>query len=268
MSPLSLAYSPCPNDTFIFGGIATGQPACAGPAVTIELHDVETLNKRSLTGVYDISKVSFHAYLLAREHYQLLSAGAALGFGCGPVVVGRSKEVLDRPQQARVALPGELTTAALLFRLWKPQVTQFVFVPYDRVLEAVKEGDADAGVIIHETRFVYEREGLMGLKDLGSWWEEETGLPIPLGGIVARRTLGSNVHEMMTDRIRRSIRFATNHPEAIRPYIRQHACELDEDVLDQHIAMFVNDFSIDLGEAGVSAVNRLKQMTLERGILS
>jgi 1,4-dihydroxy-6-naphthoate synthase len=261
---LSLAYSPCPNDTFMFCALATGQIPSPQFDVSIQLHDVQTLNEHVLAGAVDISKVSFHAYLRARSEYTLLNAGAALGFGCGPLVIAQRADALDTPATARIAVPGDLTTANLLLHLWKEDIGERIFMPYDQVMSAVLNGEVDAGVIIHESRFVYEAAGLVALMDLGAWWEQETGLPIPLGGIVARRSLGEDTHQSMETLIRQSIMFAQHDPQATRDYVTQHSQEMDAAVLDRHIATFVNAFSLSLGEQGQSAIDRLSEMATGR----
>ena len=261
---LSLAYSPCPNDTFMFCGLATGQIDASPFDFSIQLHDVQTLNEYVLAGAVDISKVSFHAYLRARDHYALLDTGAALGFGCGPLVIAKNADALHHSASARVAVPGELTTANLLLHLWNEDVGERVFLPYDQIMSAVLNDEVDAGVIIHESRFVYESAGLIALMDLGAWWEQETGLPIPLGGIVARRSLGDGIHKNVEALIRHSIVLAQRDPQATRHYVTQHAQEMDPAVLDRHIATFVNAFSLSLDEQGNAAVDRLANMAAGR----
>ncbi len=261
---LSLAYSPCPNDTFMFGALATGQIDASPFEFSIQLHDVQTLNEQVLADTFDISKVSFHAYLRARDHYTLLHTGAALGFGCGPLLVARRAGALHNPASARVAVPGELTTANLLLHLWNEDVGERVFLPYDKIMSAVLSNEVDAGVLIHESRFVYESVGLVALMDLGAWWEQETDLPIPLGGIVARHSLGDGVHTRLETVIRQSIVYAQRDPQAVRDYVTRHAQEMDPAVLDRHVATFVNAFSLSLGEQGRAAVARLAEMAAGR----
>jgi 1,4-dihydroxy-6-naphthoate synthase len=262
---ITLAYSPCPNDTFIFNAVSAGLLPFDGHQIETRLHDVETLNRLALDGAYDLTKVSFHAYLSIRHQYRLLDVGAALGYSCGPVVV--SKKELSRREMPRckVALPGELTTAHLLFRLWAPEVSEKIFLPYDRIIPAVATGQADCGVLIHEGRFVYAQAGLRAVADLGQWWEQETGLPIPLGCIVARASLGREFHAGFEDLLRRSIQRALARPEETLPYIRAHAQELDETVLKAHIKMFVNDFTLELGGRGRAAVEKLELMAKAAG---
>jgi len=264
---LSVAYSPCPNDTFIFNDLANG--TLGGPELTLDvhLHDVETLNRMALEGVYDVTKVSFAAYLRARQKYELLSVGAALGYGCGPLVVARREMGPDEFAGCKIAVPGELTTAHLLLRLWAPQFRQRVFVRYDEVMPMVASGEVDAGVIIHEGRFVYAHAGLVKLADLGEWWQGRTGLPIPLGGIVARRSLGGETIERFENLLRQAIRNSQANPDAAGPYIREHAREMDPAVLAEHIKTFVNDYSMDIGDDGRAAIRRLGEMARDAGLL-
>ncbi|MEI7900147.1 MAG: 1,4-dihydroxy-6-naphthoate synthase [bacterium] len=268
---LSVAYSPCPNDTFTFYGLATGRielPVdCFGGSLEIEtrLHDVETLNRMALDGVCDVTKLSFHAWLQVRDSYQLLRVGATLGRGCGPLVVARALPGGPRPPLGRIAVPGEHTTAHLLFRLWAPDSRNLVFVPYDRIMGMVANGEVDAGVIIHEGRFVYRQRGLACLVDLGDWWEAQTGLPIPLGCIAARKTLGEACIAGCEEMIEQSLRLALRNPSAPQDYIKQHAQELDDEVIRQHIATYVNEFSLDLGATGRAAVAALESLAREEG---
>jgi 1,4-dihydroxy-6-naphthoate synthase len=248
----------------MFCALATGQITSSPFDFAIQLHDVQTLNEQVMADAFDISKVSFHTYLRARGQYALLNTGAALGFGCGPLVIAQRADALDTPASARVAVPGELTTANLLLHLWKEDIGERVFLPYDQIMPALLRGEVDAGVIIHESRFVYEAAGLVALMDLGAWWEQETGLPIPLGGIVARRSLGEETHASVEAVIRQSIMRAQRDPQATREYVTRHAQEMDPTVLDRHIATFVNAFSLDLGEQGQAAVDRLADMATGR----
>lgn len=267
MNALTLAYSPCPNDTFMFNAIAQNKQIEKHP-LNIHLHDVETLNQLALEQTYDVSKVSFHTYLRIRDAYQLLRSGAALGSGCGPLVICRRAYDPTNLQQARIVLPGTLTTAHLLFQLWQPNAKNKTFITYDRILSEVTEKRADVGVIIHESRFCFEDQGCYAIQDLGEWWTTETGLPIPLGGIVARKSLGPKTIKLIEAGIEASIREAVASPDVPMPYIRQHAQELDDTVIAQHIQTYVNAFSIDLGKEGLAAVQHLERMATERGVIS
>ena len=267
MPSLSMAYSPCPNDTFMFCDVAAGNLAGSGYDMKVHLHDVETLNRLALSGTYDLTKVSFHTYLLIRNQYQLLDAGAALGFGCGPLVVAGKSLPAPLPADTTVAVPGELTTAHLLLRLWAPNLSRKVFAPYDRIMEYVVSGHADAGVIIHESRFVYREAGLMCLADLGEWWETTTGHPIPLGCVVARKSLGTQVITQIEDLLRQAILRSQANPDRTRDYVGRHAREISADVQRQHINMFVNEFSLSLGEKGRAAVTELERRARLAGVI-
>ena len=267
---LTVACSPCPNDTFMFHDLAVGRLRMPDRPIEMHLHDVEALNRSALEGTYDVTKVSFHAYLLVRDRYELLSVGAALGFGCGPVVVSKRPLETDGPDAlagARVAVPGELTTAHLLLRLWAPRAADRVFARYDRIMDLVAAGEADAGVVIHEGRFTYAQRGLRLVADLGQWWQGRTGLPIPLGGIVARKSLGGPVIRQFEALLGRAVRNSLEHPEDTHEYVRQYAQEMDAAVLAEHIRTFVNDYSLDLGRDGRAAVEKLRELAAEAGVI-
>lgn len=251
----------------MFHDLAAGDLTLSGRRIEVQLHDVETLNRMALGGAFDVTKVSFHTYLLVRNQYQLLSVGAALGFGCGPVVVSRGDIDASRIAGAKVAVPGKLTTAHLLMELWEPRITDKVFVRYDKVMDMVASGQVDAGVIIHEGRFVYEQAGLKLLADLGLWWQEQTQLPIPLGGIVARKSLGADTIARFEAMLKKAIGNSMANPDATRKYVLKHAAEMDSDVLDEHIKAFVNDYSLDLGAEGQAAVAEMQKRAEAAGII-
>jgi 1,4-dihydroxy-6-naphthoate synthase len=262
-----LAFSPCPNDTFIFHALASGRLSLEGRELRISLHDVETLNRAALKGTFDITKLSFHAYLHVRDQYHLLQTGAALGYGFGPLLVSSKPLSQDDLPSCRIAVPGDLTTAHLLLRLYCPRAEQKVFVRYDDIIPEVASGRADCGVIIHEDRFVYRERGLVKIVDLGEWWEQETGAPVPLGCVAMRRSLASDLADAFDDTVRESIRLAREAPDTALPFIRAHAQEMDRRVLEQHIATFVNDFSANLGAAGIAAVRALEEMARGAGVI-
>jgi 1,4-dihydroxy-6-naphthoate synthase len=264
---LRLGYSPCPNDTFVFYALMHGRIPLPGFSISEELADVETLNRRALAGELDLTKVSYHAFGHLRSEYALLRSGGALGRGCGPLVVARQATSLERLRGKLIAIPGELTTANLLLQLHGSGYERLQILPFDRIVAAVAGGSVDAGLIIHESRFTFAEYGLVEVEDLGVWWEELTGLPIPLGGILARRTLGREVIAEVEQAINASVRFAFAHPEEARAYIRTHAQELDDAVIDQHIALYVNHFSLDLGEDGMAAVHELLDRATAAGII-
>lgn len=252
---LTLGYSPCPNDTFIFHGLVHGLAAEAGldfgePV----LADVESLNGWALAGRLDVSKISCHALGYVLDEYRLLGAGAALGRGCGPLLVAREEIAFEQLAHRRIAIPGRLTTAALLLKLFMPGCTELVPMRFDLIMPAIVAGEVEAGVIIHESRFTYEQQGLLALLDLGAWWEEVSGSPIPLGCIVARRSLGAERLALLAELIRASVRQAYANPGLSREYIRSHARELDDRVIDQHIGLYVNPYTLDLGAEGRGAI--------------
>ena len=256
--PLTLGYSPCPNDTFIFHALIHNCiPLPPGLTVREQLADVETLNRLALDGVLDLTKVSYHALGHLRSHYALLRSGGALGRGCGPLVIARQPTTMPQLRGRRIAIPGALTTANLLLQLYGEGYDEVVSMPFDRIMPALRVGAAEAGVIIHESRFTFQAQGFHAVQDLGAWWEAETGLPIPLGGILARRDLGMATIRAIDAAIRASLEHARAHPHAARAYIRAHAQELDEAVIAEHIKLYVNDFSLDLGTEGVRAVETL-----------
>lgn len=270
MTTLSLGYSPCPNDTFIFYGLACGAVPNAGLSLPHRLEDVETLNALAAVGSLDVTKLSLAAFAHVAEEYCLLRAGAALGKGCGPLVVAREARGLDSLAGQRVALPGRLTTAALLFALYAPQHgphVQPLFMPFDRIMPAVAAGEAEAGVIIHEGRFTYAACGLAEVADLGRLWEADTGLPLPLGAIAARRSLGVDRLRAIEAAIRASLAHARADEAAALAHAKRSAQEMAEGVLRAHINLYVNDFSVDVGPEGERAIATLLTKGAETGAL-
>jgi 1,4-dihydroxy-6-naphthoate synthase len=263
---LSIGYSPCPNDTYIFYALVHGKVRIPGLTFRERLEDVETLNKMALDGSLDLTKISYHALGRLRDRYALLRSGGALGRGCGPLVVARRGTTLADLKRGPVAIPGTLTTAWLLLRLYDPEVTNVLVMPFDRIMAAVAGGTVNAGLIIHESRFTYPQHGLEKLLDLGEWWEQYSGLPIPLGGILGKRSLGADVLLAVEATIRESIRYARSHRDEVLGYVRQHSQEMDEAVMLQHIGLYVNDFSLDLGDEGTAAVRRLMGEAEARGV--
>lgn len=264
---LTFAYSPCPNDTFMFHGITRGGLCLPGFEIETCFHDVETLNELALAERFDVTKLSFHGYLHVRNKYELLRAGAAIGFGCGPVLVSKKEMCKSDIGDYRIVVPGKLTTAHLLFRLWAPENENLLFARYDEIMPMIESGEADGGVIIHEGRFVYENSGFQMIRDLGEWWEEETGLPIPLGCIAVRKELGTETIAKIEGLIRRSIDSAYANPAATDEYVRENAQEIDKDVLDKHIKTYVNEYSLDIGEDGLMAIEKMCEMAEAAGLL-
>jgi 1,4-dihydroxy-6-naphthoate synthase len=264
---LSLGYSPCPNDTFIFYALTHGRIPLKDLVIRERLEDVETLNRLALDGILDLTKISYHALGHLRREYALLKSGGALGRGCGPLVVARREIPLMGLRGKLIAIPGRLTTANLLLQLFDSGFENLLVLPFHRIMAAVEQGEADAGVIIHESRFTFHEHGLVKVQDLGEWWEQETGMPIPLGGILARRSLGAPLIRAVDEAVARSVAFACEYPEKPRGYIKAHAQELAEEVIDQHINLYVNDFSRNLGEDGMRAVETLLARAEARGII-
>lgn len=264
---LSLGFSPCPNDTFMFYPLVHGLVDTAGISYRERLEDVETLNQLALRGELDVSKVSYHALGHIRDDYALLRAGSALGRGCGPLLVASQHMEPGDLRPRTIAVPGRYTTALLLLRLFDPGLENFLVMPFNEIMDAVLRGDADAGLIIHESRFTYQGYGLRKLVDLGEWWESETGLPIPLGGIVARRSLGEVTIAAVERALAAGVAFARAHPKQAACYIGEHAQEMSRDVCAAHIQLYVNDFSEDLGDEGLRAIRCLMERGERAGII-
>lgn len=258
-SKLSLGYSPCPNDTFIFHGLASGLvPWPDGLDVT--LADVEELNSHALAGTMDVVKVSVAAAAGILDEYVLLRAGGAMGYGVGPILVAMDMCDLKDLDGKTIAIPGRNTTANLLFGLCCREAGVSVSLKelvFDEVMPAVAAGEVDAGVVIHEGRFTFREQGMERILDLGAWWESFTGLPIPLGAIAIRRSLGKDVARAMNEAIRQSLLGSRKSPDGAQEYIKKHAQEMEDSVIQEHITTFVTDYSLDVGDAGVSAVERL-----------
>ncbi len=253
MRSLTFGFSPCPNDAFAFHALVHGL-VDAPFRVEPVLLDIEELNQRARRGELELTKLSFGAFGAVGERYRLLRSGAALGRGVGPLVVAREQRPLAG---ARIAIPGRDTTAFLLLRLAEPELGEVVELRYDRILGTVAAGELDVGLIIHESRFTYADHGLVAIADLGEWWERETGLPVPLAGICARADLDDETVAAAEAAMRASVEYAFAHPEASRQYVRAHSQELSDEVCDAHIALYVNEFSVDLGDEGLAAIEHL-----------
>ncbi|MCQ6553898.1 1,4-dihydroxy-6-naphthoate synthase [Streptomyces sp. C10-9-1] len=266
---LSIAYSPCPNDTFVFDAWAHGRVPGA-PELDVTFADIDVTNGMAERGELDVLKVSYAVLPWVLDEYALLPCGGALGRGCGPLVLTR--EPGTGLTGRRVAVPSERSTAYLLFRLWAAEavpggVGEVVVMPFHEIMPAVRDGAVDAGLVIHEARFTYRRFGLHALADMGEHWESTTGLPIPLGAIIARRSLGAPALRLLADSARASVRMAWDDPAASRPYVLAHAQEMDPAVADQHIGLYVNEFTHDLGEAGYAAVRGLLTRAAAEGLV-
>ena len=258
---LSLGFSPCPNDTFIFDALVNKKIDTEGFEFDVLLEDVQTLNQLALQNKIDISKISYGVLPLLTENYYLLNSGGALGKGVGPLLIAKSKLQIESLSDKKIAIPGENTTAHMLFTLAFPNAKNKVFKIFNEIEDAVLNGEVDAGVIIHENRFTYQDKGLIKLIDLGDYWETQTQLPIPLGGIVAKKSLDTSTIKKLDSLIKASVEYSfKNNYEVLSDYVKQHAQEMSEDVMRKHIDLYVNNFSVDLGEAGKNAVLKLMEV--------
>lgn len=256
MRELTFGFSPCPNDTFAFHALVHGL-IDASFRVRPVLLDIEELNQRAHEGTFDLTKLSVGAFAGVGNRYRMLRSGAALGHGVGPLVVARAAMPLENAVAGRTAIPGRETTAYRLLRLAAPGLGEVVEMRFDRILNAVEHGEVDAGLIIHESRFTYQNHGLAKVIDLGDWWEADTGLPVPLAGICARADMDSTLAAEAERAIRESVAYAFAHREASRAYVRAHSQEMSDEVCDAHIALYVNEHSLDVGEDGLRAIERL-----------
>lgn len=270
--PIRIAYSPCPNDTFVFDAWAHGRIPGA-PPLDVTFADIDVTNGMAERGELDVLKVSYAVLPWVLDEYALLPCGGALGRGCGPLVL-TAGGIADPAELAgrTVAVPSERSTAYLLFRLWAAAevpggVGEIVVLPFHEIMPAVRDGKVDAGLVIHEARFTYGNYGLTRLADMGEHWEATTGLPIPLGAIVARRSLGAEMLTRLAEAARTSVRMAWDDPEASRPYVLEHAQEMDPAVTDQHIGLYVNEFTADLGQSGYAAVRGLLTRAAAEGLV-
>ena len=270
---LSLGYSSCPNDAFIFDAMIHGKIDTEGITFEPTIEDVEALNQRALKVDLDITKLSFHTYGFVIEDYILLNAGSALGRGCGPLVISKDKIPNPNPDSYRgqipnlsVAIPGKYTTANFLFSLAYPEVEDKQELLFSEIENAVLSENVDWGVIIHENRFTYEQRGLHKIIDLGEYWEQETGHPIPLGGIVVKRNMDGELKTRVDRILKRSVEYAMSNPKSSSTYVRDLAQEMDEQVIEQHIGLYVNEFSVDLGSTGRPAIQALFEKAVEMNI--
>lgn len=258
MSKLTLGFSPCPNDTFIFDALVHGKIDTQGLKFEVVLADVEELNERASRGALDITKLSFNALMYCLNHYALLDSGAALGQNCGPLLIAGPQSARLNPAEAKIAIPGVKTTANFLMSYAYPKVVAKTPLLFSEIERVVASGEFDMGVIIHENRFTYEDRGLIKVRDLGNYWEEKTGLPIPLGGIAVHRRINSKTQRLIQELLRLSVEFARNNPEQTEDYVRCHAQEMSREVMYQHIELYVNDYTLTLGERGRSAVEYMR----------
>jgi 1,4-dihydroxy-6-naphthoate synthase len=264
---IKIAHSPDSDDAFMFYGLATNKVRVPGFKFTHTLTDIETLNQRAIQeAFYDVTAISFHAYPYMQENYTLMACGGSAGEGYGPMVVAPRKLSLADLKKTRVAVPGTLTTAYLTLKLFAPEI-ETVTVPFDQIIPAVVAGEYDAGLIIHEGQLTYANVGLNKAIDLGQWWREQTGLPLPLGGNAIRRSLGEETMRITTTALRDSIQHALDHREEALAYAMQFARDLDAALANQFVAMYVNERTLNYGEDGREAIRKLLQMGFERGII-
>jgi 1,4-dihydroxy-6-naphthoate synthase len=263
---LTLGYSPCPNDCFIFDALVHQKIDTEGLDFEVVLDDVETLNRKAMAAELDITKLSFHAFAYVLDHYILMRAGSALGFNCGPLLI--SKTTLTDPQKQikTVAIPGKLTTANFLLSLAFPDLKNKTELLFSDIEDAVLNEKVDAGLIIHENRFTYLKKGLKKVMDLGEYWDTLIHAPIPLGGIVIKRNIDAAIQQKVNRLINKSVAYAFANPQSSMPYVKLHAQAMDETVIKQHIQLYVNNFSLDLGETGMNAVNLLFDKAEELGL--
>ena len=276
---LSLGFSPCPNDTFIFDALIHHKIDTEGLEFDVFYDDVETLNQKAFRGELDITKLSYHAFAYIADKYVLLDAGSALGFGVGPMLISnveisisdlQNNQIRNSKSEIRnplIGIPGKYTTANFLLGLAFPKATNKKELVFSDIEDAVLDGRVDVGLIIHENRFTYQNKGLKKILDLGDYWEKETGCAIPLGGIVANRNLPVDVQHKINRVLKNSVEFAFANPKSGLEYIRSHAQEMSEEVMYKHIELYVNKYSLDLGEEGRKAIKLLFDTALEKGII-
>lgn len=271
---LTLGFSPCPNDTFIFDALIHGKIDTEGLTFEVFFDDVETLNQKAMRGKLDITKLSFHAFAHVVQQYALLNAGSALGFGVGPLLICKKERIAEIEHQLkaencelRVGIPGKYTTANFLLGVAYPQLQHKQEMVFSQIEDALLREDIDLGLIIHENRFTYQDKGLHKVVDLGSYWEQLTGCAIPLGGIVINRNLDIAVQQKINRLIRKSVTYAFANPKSGIDFIRSHAQEMEEAVMYKHIELYVNQYSVDLGEEGRKAIDTLFAMAIKNNII-
>jgi 1,4-dihydroxy-6-naphthoate synthase len=263
---LSLGFSPCPNDTFIFDALIHHKIDTEGLEFEVVFDDVETLNQKAFNADLDITKLSYHAFAYALKDYVLLDAGSALGFGVGPLLICKTPQDCNDPN-LRVGIPGKYTTANFLLSLAYPHLKNKKEMVFSDIEQKLISNEIDLGLIIHENRFTYQNKGLMKVKDLGEYWEETTDCAIPLGGIVVKRSLPDEVKQKVNRLIRKSVEFAFENPKSALPFIKQHAQEMKESVIYQHVDLYVNKYSIDLGEEGKKAIQIMFDQAFDKKII-
>ena len=262
-----VGFSPCPNDTFIFDALVHKKIDTQDLNFSYYIADVEDLNKKAFNNELDITKISYHAYALISEKYKILNSGSALGYRNGPLLVSKKKVYPDEVNDLKIGIPGKNTTANLLLSIAYPKVKSKIEYLFSDIEEAVLSNEVDAGLIIHENRFTYKEKGLKKIIDLGEYWEKETDLPIPLGGIIIKRDINEEIQMKFNRILKASIEFAFKNPNSSIDYIKKNSQELDDDVIKKHIELYVNKFSLDLGQIGKNAIKALYKIGAEKGII-
>lgn len=264
---LSLGFSPCPNDTFIFDAMIHNKIDTEGLEFEVVMADVEALNQKAFAGNLDITKLSYHAFAYLTAHYALLDAGSALGNNCGPLLIAKRIMSDEEIINGKIAIPGKYTTANFLLGVAYPEAQHKVETLFSNIEAAVLKDEVDAGLIIHENRFTYQDKGLVKIIDLGEYWETTTGMPIPLGGIVIKRTLVEDIQHKVNRILKKSVAFAFENPKSSFDFVRAHSQEMEEAVRYQHIKLYVNNYTVDLGEKGKAAVQYLFEVAREKGLI-
>jgi 1,4-dihydroxy-6-naphthoate synthase len=264
---LTLGFSPCPNDTFIFDALVNGRIDTEGLEFDYFLADVEELNRRAFNAYSDITKISCHAYAYASGNYMILDSGSALGYGSGPLLISRKQIRNEDVSNAVIAIPGKYTTANLLFSIAWPDALNKREYLFSEIVNSLLEGKADAGLIIHETRFTYEEKGLVKIADMGEFWEKLTGLPVPLGFIVINRRIPRDIALKFNRVLRRSIEYARENSSQQQEFVTSNAREIEKSVINRHIDLYVNDFTLTLGPVGRKAVSELYRIAAEKGVI-
>ena len=263
----TLGFSPCPNDCFIFDALVHKKIDTQGIDFTVVMEDVEALNNRAFNQELDITKLSYHAFLYLTKYYALLNSGSALGFNCGPLLVKDSRHKIENLNEASIAIPGKYTTANFLLSLAYPKAIHKQEILFSDIEEAVLSHKVDAGLLIHENRFTYQQKGLEKIIDLGEFWESLIHAPIPLGGIVIKKSIDTSIQKTIDSLIKQSVEYAFADPESCMPFVKQHAQEMSEEVMKKHIALYVNDFSLDLGVIGKNAIHLLFDKAIETKLI-
>lgn len=263
---LLIGFSPCPNDTFMFDALTNGK---LDIPYQFEVHmaDIEQLNQKALNGELDITKVSYHTAALLTDQYQILNSGSALGSNCGPLLLSKNPFLIEDIKTAKIAIPGEYTTANMLLKLAFPTIGSSKEYLFSDIEQAVLSEEVDLGLVIHENRFTYQDKGLNKLIDLGEYWEEKTKLPIPLGAIIIKRSLTNKIKNDIDHYLRKSIQFAFDHPQSASSFITSHAQAMDETVMYKHIDLYVNKYSLDLGVVGKKSVEKVFELLVQNGII-